>query len=83
MNPWYLFINTIVVVIALAVAVAAVWVGYWMGRNSSDLPLRSMSNPKLIDQGPTDDPGGDPFEEAMEAPEPVSPEEERIDTMRS
>lgn len=80
MSTWYLFTNLIVVIIAFGVAIVAVWVGYWMGRNSADLPLRSIFNPKLIDQGSGEEPGGDPYEEAMTNPQPDEPEE-RIDTM--
>jgi hypothetical protein len=80
MSTWYLFTNLIVVIIAFAVAIVAVWVGYWMGRNSKDLPLRSVFNPKLLDQGDGEEPGEDPFEEAMTPP--VQEGDERIETIR-
>ena len=81
MATWYQLFNLFVIIIAFAAAVAAVWVGYWMGRNSSNLPLRSTNNPKLTNQGSGEEPGGDPFVEAMELPT-LDNEDDRIDTMR-
>jgi hypothetical protein len=41
--------------------------GYWMGRNSAELPFRSMQNPKKTSQGSTAEPEhGDIFREAMQ-----------------
>ena len=60
-------------------AAALILMGYWMGRNSAELPMRSDNNPRVIDQGSSDDPGGDPYEDAMTE---VATEDTRIDTMR-
>lgn len=79
---WFQLFSLLVIVVAMAVAVAAVFVGYWMGRNSTDRPMRSPFNPKIIDQGSGEDPGGDPYVEAMEDPK-LDDEDKRIDTMPS
>ena len=50
----------------VGIAIGCIMIGYWMGRNSAELPMRSVHNPAKKDQGGHEDPGGDPFEEAME-----------------
>jgi len=51
-------------------AVGCILLGYWMGRNSRELPMVSCIATPVRDQGDQADPGGDPFEEAMAEPEP-------------
>jgi hypothetical protein len=70
--PW------ISAVFAVAVAVGCLVLGYWMGRNSIERPMRSINNPPLMDQGAAYDSGGDPFHEAMVD---HSDDDERIATM--
>ena len=64
-------------VIATATAVGCILLGYWMGRNSIERPMRSDSNPRRHDQGSTEEPGGDPFVAAMAEDD----EDERRPTM--
>ena len=65
---------------ALTVAVlciGCVLLGYWMGRNSIERPMRSENNPAKGHQGLSDDPGGDPYEYALSDDEDV-----RVSTMK-
>lgn len=62
----------------VVVAIGCILLGYWMGRNSSEKPMRSVNNPAKRDQGSHEDPGGDPFEEAMEI---IEDEDERTSTI--
>ena len=58
--PW------ISAVLGILVSVGCLALGYWMGRNSIDRPMRSVYNPGKMDQGSAlDDSAGDPFAEAM------------------
>ena len=52
-------------VISMAMAVCCVWIGYWMGRNSADKPMRSDFNPPAIDDSFSDEVTGDVFADAM------------------
>lgn len=67
---------------ALVVAVGCILLGYWLGRNSSDKPWRALNNPASRDQGSGEDPGGDPFAEAMKLRANVDEEAERRPTIR-
>lgn len=57
-------------------AVGCILLGYWMGRNSRELPMVSSIATPTKDQGSQADPGGDPFEEAM-----AEQEEPRVPTI--
>lgn len=52
-------------VISMAMAVCCVWIGYWMGRNSADKPVRSDFNPPVQSDDFEDEVSGDVFVEAM------------------
>lgn len=63
MSLWIPLISGLFVAV---LCIGCILLGYWMGRNSSERPMRSIYNNPKADQGLTEDPGGDPFEEAME-----------------
>lgn len=69
MGSSYLLYSGIAVaalVIGVGISILSVCLGYWMGRNSQDLPMRSPNNPgKPKHANPVDEPEGDLFEEAM------------------
>ena len=63
--------EVIVVLIALGLAtisaVGLIWFGYWMGRNSRELPVRSEKNlakRRMGTKAPIDDSVGDLFNDA-------------------
>ena len=58
-------------VLAIAVCIGCVLLGYWMGRNSIERPMRSENNPAKGHQGLSDDPGGDPYEYALSDDEDI------------
>jgi len=51
-------------------AAGMIWLGYWMGRNSTDRPVRSLENPKKTNQNQAaiDEPTYDLFQEAAYGP---------------
>jgi hypothetical protein len=57
--------------------IGSIMLGYWMGRNSIERPMRSDNNPRPNSQGLPDDPGQDPYEYALSDDEDV-----RISTMK-
>lgn len=80
MENWSILLISILATLSfMGGAAGLIYLGYWMGRNSADRPVRSDNNPKLLDQGSKEDPGGDPYEEALL---PLEDEESRIDTIR-
>jgi hypothetical protein len=63
--------DIIIVMVALGLAtisaVGLIWFGYWMGRNSRELPVRSDMNPakkRMGTKAPIDDDVGDLFQDA-------------------
>lgn len=61
----------------LAYILGPLLIGYFLRRHSEGKPL-IRHRPKPKDQGPKDDPGGDPFEEALA---PIEDANERLPTM--
>lgn len=68
-------------VLGMGIAMLLIWFGYWMGRNSQDLPVRSSQNPrrvlKLRPTPPKPEPEGDIFNDAAFG----FPEKDGIPTM--
>ena len=64
-DPINIFIG---IALGALVAVGLIWFGYWMGRNSSDKPVRSHHNPSKTQSyeymAPIDEPEGDLFNDA-------------------
>jgi len=61
-EPLYIFIG---VALGALIAVCLIWFGYWMGRNSTDKPVRSIYNPAKARREPAiDEPQGDIFNDA-------------------
>lgn len=70
----------------MAIAAVLIWIGYWMGRNSRELPVRSYQNPRRVLKGPSKppipEPEGDLFKDAMTEPYDPSKKEPGIPTIR-
>ena len=67
MSPEYLTVIKIVVGVMVGVVLTAgnIALGYWMGRNSTDRPVRSPNNPgKKGRKAPIPEPAGDIFNTA-------------------
>ena len=79
MEPFYQLCSNVVY---MAVIAGAIWFGYWMGRNSSDKPLRSEENPAKTPKNvmPIDEPEEDVFNDALK--EPINPGE-RLATIKT
>ena len=61
----------------IAISIACVLLGYWMGRNSAERPLVTEAQQRPFDPGPTNEPEHDDiFRDAMTDPG------EPIDTIR-
>lgn len=44
MATWYPLLMVVSMLVFAGVAAALVWMGYWMGRNSADVPIRNDNN---------------------------------------
>lgn len=70
-----------ITVLLFFVAAALVAFGYWMGRNSTERPFRSLNNPAAAkDRPPIDEPEGDLFNDAAWG-SPGTDENQRIPTI--